>query len=105
MAPVSGITGKRLIGASARLGRHTHFSWSGKIAHDCVLEDFVSIRPGVQLAGHVVVEDDCIIGSVAIVLEGLTMGSGAMVGAGAVVTQDVPPGVTVVGMPARLVER
>ncbi len=105
MAPGSGIIGNGLIGASARLGRHTHVSWNGVIAHDCVLGDFVSIRPGVQLAGHVVVGDDCIIGSGAIVLEGLTVGAGAMVGAGAVVTKDVPPGVTVVGMPARLVER
>jgi sugar O-acyltransferase (sialic acid O-acetyltransferase NeuD family) len=105
MAPGSGIIGNGLIGASARLGCHTHVSWNGVIAHDCVLGDFVSIRSGVQLAGHVVVEDDCIIGMGAIVLEGLTVGAGAMVGAGAVVTKDVSPGVTVVGMPARLVER
>jgi acetyltransferase-like isoleucine patch superfamily enzyme len=42
------------------------------------------------------------IGANATILPGLTIGEGAMVGAGAVVTKDVPPGVTVVGNPARI---
>lgn len=42
------------------------------------------------------------IGSGALILCGLTIGAGATVGAGAVVTHDVPPGVTVAGVPARL---
>ena len=41
------------------------------------------------------------IGANATILPGLTIGEGAMVGAGSVVTKDVPPGVTVVGNPAR----
>lgn len=42
------------------------------------------------------------IGSGAIVLGGVTVGAGATVGTGAVITRDVPPGVTVVGVPARI---
>src|SRR5205807_26314 len=41
------------------------------------------------------------IGTGATVLPGVTIGEGALVGGGAVVTQNVPPGVTVVGNPAR----
>ena len=41
------------------------------------------------------------IGANATILPGLTIGEGAMVGAGSVVTKNVPPGVTVVGNPAR----
>lgn len=41
------------------------------------------------------------IGANATLLPGITIGEGAMVGAGAVVVRDVPPGVTVVGNPAR----
>jgi acetyltransferase-like isoleucine patch superfamily enzyme len=43
------------------------------------------------------------IGANATILPGLTIGEGAMVGAGAVVTKDGPPGVTVVGSPARII--
>ena len=41
------------------------------------------------------------IGANSTILPGITIGEGAMVGAGSVVTKDVPPGVTVVGNPAR----
>ena len=51
--------------------------------------------------GIVELGDDVEIGANATILPGLTVGEGAMVGAGAVVTKDVPPGVTVVGNPAR----
>jgi UDP-2-acetamido-3-amino-2,3-dideoxy-glucuronate N-acetyltransferase len=42
------------------------------------------------------------IGSGALIMCGVTIGAGASIGAGAVVTRDVPPGVTVAGVPARL---
>ena len=47
------------------------------------------------------IEDNVSIGSNATVLPGVRIGKGAVVGAGSVVTKDVPPGVTVVGNPAR----
>ena len=48
------------------------------------------------------IEAGASIGGGAVILPGLTIGAGAMVGAGAVVTRSVPPGVTVVGNPARI---
>ena len=48
------------------------------------------------------VRDGAAIGSGAVILPGVTIGERAMVGAGAVVTKDVPPGGTVAGVPARL---
>ena len=45
------------------------------------------------------------IGSGATILGGVTIGEGALVGAGAVVTKDVPPGVVVVGNPARILRK
>jgi UDP-2-acetamido-3-amino-2,3-dideoxy-glucuronate N-acetyltransferase len=48
-----------------------------------------------------VVEDGASLGSRAVVLGGVRIGAGALVGAGAVVTRDVPPGATVAGVPAR----
>jgi acetyltransferase-like isoleucine patch superfamily enzyme len=52
-----------------------------------------------------VLEEGCSIGAGAVILPGLRIGSAAMVGAGAVVTRDVPAGATVVGNPARIMEK
>jgi acetyltransferase-like isoleucine patch superfamily enzyme len=49
-----------------------------------------------------VVEHGAAIGSGAVIMGGITIGAGALVGAGAVVTRDVSPGITVVGVPARV---
>ena len=49
-----------------------------------------------------VIEDGASLGSGCIILGGVTVGRDALVGAGAVVTADVPPGQTVVGVPARV---
>ena len=47
--------------------------------------------------------DDVFVGMEALVLKGVTIGDGAVVGAGAVVTQDVPPRTVVAGNPAQAV--
>ena len=48
--------------------------------------------------------DDAWIGAGAVVMPGVKIGNAAVVGAGAVVTNDVAPNTTVVGVPARQVE-
>jgi acetyltransferase-like isoleucine patch superfamily enzyme len=53
----------------------------------------------------VVIEDDVWIGSRAIILKGVKIGRGAIVGAGSVVTSDVPPDAVACGNPARVVKQ
>jgi acetyltransferase-like isoleucine patch superfamily enzyme len=50
------------------------------------------------------VEDGVSIGAGAVILPGITIGKGARIGAGAVVTRSVPPNVCVVGNPARQIK-
>lgn len=56
---------------------------------------------GLERARSVIVGEDVWIGGGSIILPGLTIGDGAIIGAGSVVTRDVPPGETVVGNPAK----
>lgn len=51
----------------------------------------------------IVLEDNVWIGARAIVLPGVTIGTGSVVGAGSVVTRDIPPRSVAVGQPARVV--
>jgi acetyltransferase-like isoleucine patch superfamily enzyme len=51
----------------------------------------------------IIIHDDVFVGMEALILKGVTIGMGAVVGAGAVVTQDVPPRTVVAGNPAQVV--
>ena len=72
--------------------------------------DFHPLRPEARAANFndgaaapIVIEDDVFVGMEALILKGVTVGHGAVVGAGAVVTQDVPPRTVVAGNPATVV--
>jgi galactoside O-acetyltransferase len=53
--------------------------------------------------GPVVIEDDCDLGVGTVVLPGVRIGKGAQIGAGAVVTEDVPAYSVAIGVPAKVV--
>lgn len=100
------LCGFATITSNATIGRHFHGNIYSYVAHDCVIGDFVTFAPGVMCNGNVHVEDLAYIGTGAVLRQGkpgkpLIVGAGAIVGMGAVVTRDVPPGVTVVGNPAK----
>lgn len=94
------------ITSNVEIGIQFHANIYSYVAHDCVIGDYVTFAPGVMCNGNVHVRDHAYIGSGAILRQGtpdrpLVVGEGAVVGMGAVVTRDVPPGVTVVGNPAK----
>lgn len=83
------------------LGRHTHIGRGAAIGHDCVIGDFVTVMPLASVSGNVTIGERATVGAGAVIRQGQVIGADAYVGAGAVVVSDVPPGVTVVGNPAR----
>lgn len=83
------------------------------IGETAIIGDDVTLYHGVTLGGtslhkgkrHPTLEDGVIVGSGAQVLGPITVAKGARIGANAVVLTDVPAGVTMVGIPARMVMR
>lgn len=89
-----------VINTGAVIGEHVIINTSASVDHDCVVEDFSHISPGVNLAGGVTVGRGAHIGTGACAIPGVRIGEWAKVGAGATVMSDVPPYATVVGNPA-----
>src|SRR4030042_568760 len=111
----------------ARIGRRVKISSHTFICEGVEIEDFVFIGHGVMFIndkyprattedGELQTEEDweCVptvikqgasIGSNATILCGVTIGERAIVGAGSVVTHDVPPGAVVAGNPARILRQ
>ena len=71
------------------------------IAHDCVVGDNTTFSNNAQLAGHVTIDDWVTMGGFTGVHQFCRVGAHAMIAAGAIVLQDVPPYVTAAGYPAK----
>jgi acetyltransferase-like isoleucine patch superfamily enzyme len=111
---------KITIGNHVRMSGATIYAWQSIEIHEgvclgadcCIYDtDFHPLEPHHRrtnsqphtAAAAVVIEHDAWIGARAMVLKGVRIGSCAVVGAGAIVTSDVPSGAIVAGVPARVV--
>ena len=72
------------------------------IAHDCRLQDSNIVANGVQLGGHVTVESFAVLGALSAIHQFARIGESAIVGAGSMVSLDVPPFCNATGDRARL---
>lgn len=73
------------------------------ITHDGGVWIFRDEHPALDVIAPITVEDNVFIGIRAVIMPGVRIGRDSVVGAGAVVTRDVPPGSVVAGVPARVI--
>lgn len=89
-----------VVQTGCRLGANAVLNTGARVDHDCVIGAHAHLSPGVTICGAVRVGDGAHIGAGATVIQGLRIGAASLVGAGALVIRDVPPGATVMGVPA-----
>lgn len=94
-----------IITTNVKTGKHCIINVKTSISHDCTLGDFVNINPGATVAGNVRIGDSVYVGVGATIIDKVSIGQGSIIGAGAVVISDIPPGVTAVGVPAKVIKR
>lgn len=94
-----------LVQTGSVLGDNVLINTGGIVDHDARVGDHVHIAPGVALSGGVRIGARSHVGTGARVIQGITIGRDVVVAAGAAVIRDVPDGVRVAGVPARLMGR
>lgn len=94
-----------IVNAAARVGPHAIVNTGSIVEHDCVLGPFAHAAPGTVMGGGVNIGARAHLGLGCRIRDHVKVGSDATVGMGAAVVGDVADGVTVVGVPARLLRK
>jgi sugar O-acyltransferase (sialic acid O-acetyltransferase NeuD family) len=93
------------IGAQAHLGGYCTVNVSAVVAHGVSVGEYSNVAPNATLLGSSNVGAGTLIGAGSVVLACKSIGDACIVGAGSVVLQDVPDDTTVVGNPARALQK
>lgn len=93
-----------IVNVASAIGANVILNTGCTVDHHCQVGDHAHLGPGVHLGGSVRIGEGAFVGIGVVVLPGKRVGAWSTVGAGAVVTKDVPPGVTALGVPAAAVK-
>ena len=92
-----------VVSNNCKTGRGVLFGTRSSIDHDCVIDDYASLAPGVTTGGTVHIGRATALGVGANVVHGITIGADTVVGAGSLVLDDIPDRVIAYGAKARVV--
>ncbi len=91
-----------VVGGGVVIGDHSMLCPGSVVGHEAAIGDHSILAPGAIVSGLVHVEAVCYVGAGAVIRQKLRIGTRSLVGMGAVVVNDVEPGSTLVGNPARV---
>ena len=91
-----------IVNADTVIGENCIINTAASVDHDCSIGDDCHLGPGVRLSAAITIETGCFIGTGASVIPERRVEKYAVVGAGSVVTRDIPAFSTAYGNPARV---
>lgn len=93
-----------ILSVDITIGNHVIINWDCTVGHDDILEDYVTLYPSVNVSGMTKVGECTELGTGTQIIQGKTIGSNAIIGAGTVVVKDIQEPGTYVGSPARKIK-
>ena len=96
--PNVSIAGKTQVGNFVNINRNV------SIGHDCIIEDFVTINPSCCIPGQVHIKEGSEIGLGVNILNNVVIGKNTIVGAGSLVTKNLPNNVVAYGSPCKIIK-
>lgn len=95
------ITPGNIISCNIKIGKQVMINLDCTIGHDCILEDFITVSPGVNVSGYNVIKEGSYLGTGVSTLEGITVGKWSVIGGCAFVNRSIPDNTVAVGVPAK----
>lgn len=89
------------ITSNVSIGSGTLVHFHASVHHDTIVGDYCELSPGCRILGGARLGNNVSVGTNAVVMPRITIGDDVVIGAGAVVTRNLPDGVTVKGVPAK----
>lgn len=90
-----------IITVNIDIGKHVILNLSCTVGHDAVIKDYCSFMPTVNISGEVLIGAKTFVGTGSKIINLVTIGENVIIGAGAVVSKEIPSNCTAVGVPAK----
>lgn len=92
-----------VINVNCMIGNGCIINTNSSLDHDCHIEDYVHVAPGVAISGTTKIGEGTHIGTNSAVVDGITIGEWSYIGAGAAVVGNIPAHKMAYGVPARII--
>ena len=91
------------VGSTVKIGNFVKLNYHSVVAHNTVIGDYTFISHNVGIGANVNIGSGCYIYENATILPGITIGDNTVIGAGSLVTKDIPANVVAYGLPCKVV--
>ena len=94
-----------IITCDIEIGKHSQLNLNTTIGHDCIIGDFFTTAPNVNISGNCTFENHVYFGTASCIKQGLSIVENVIIGMGAIVTKNITESGVYIGNPARILKK